>query len=377
MSEPVKNPGQVPESYQPQKPEMMRALEEAQDVTDMQGAPQAAPLAGGSKIIPGLSKVDWSDTTRQNEFVWSVISALGALGEKLDYDYVCAVSGCAFRTFYDKAAYERGGYNHGSYNICFAMWTVEQTFRMLGYRATVHGRSDFETDKALIIESISKGVPVLITHGIIDTSDCCVLAGYDGGGDVILGYSAFMCCCDDFENDPSGYFRKSGWHDQKFFREGRGAIITIDEKIVAPSKQEVYRETLRTAIRLIDGSDSADQFMGLQAHTAYADAIAKAWQGDIGQAYFTMLCNRKMYLDKKFAAGFFAEMGNEALADIYRQIDRLVLECGKIIPHDFKHSKLLKKPKKVSEFCGRVLAIRDLEQQALEVMKSKLLGDAS
>ena len=30
MSEPAKKPGQQPESYQPQKPEMMRALEEAQ-----------------------------------------------------------------------------------------------------------------------------------------------------------------------------------------------------------------------------------------------------------------------------------------------------------------------------------------------------------
>jgi hypothetical protein len=30
MNEPAKNPGQQPESYQPQKPEMMRALEEAQ-----------------------------------------------------------------------------------------------------------------------------------------------------------------------------------------------------------------------------------------------------------------------------------------------------------------------------------------------------------
>jgi len=33
MSEPAKKPGQVPESYQPQKPEMMRALEAAQGQT--------------------------------------------------------------------------------------------------------------------------------------------------------------------------------------------------------------------------------------------------------------------------------------------------------------------------------------------------------
>jgi len=38
--------------------------------------------------IPDLLKVDWSDTQRQNEFVNSVVSALGALGEKVDYELV-------------------------------------------------------------------------------------------------------------------------------------------------------------------------------------------------------------------------------------------------------------------------------------------------
>jgi len=39
MNDPLKNPGQVPESYQPQKPEMMRALEEAQELMPIVGAP--------------------------------------------------------------------------------------------------------------------------------------------------------------------------------------------------------------------------------------------------------------------------------------------------------------------------------------------------
>ena len=48
-------------------------------------------------VILGLRRVDWSDVARQNEFVNSVVSALNAIGEKVDYDYVCAVSGSAFR----------------------------------------------------------------------------------------------------------------------------------------------------------------------------------------------------------------------------------------------------------------------------------------
>ena len=35
-------------------------------------------------LIPDLQKVDWSDTSRQSEYVNSVVSALNGLGEKLD-----------------------------------------------------------------------------------------------------------------------------------------------------------------------------------------------------------------------------------------------------------------------------------------------------
>jgi len=64
-------------------------------------------------LIPGLLKVDWSDAQRQNEFVNSIVSALNALGEKLDYDYVCAVSGSAFRTSFSMPSVDR--WNHGNY----------------------------------------------------------------------------------------------------------------------------------------------------------------------------------------------------------------------------------------------------------------------
>lgn len=370
MSEPIRKPVHAPESYDPKDvPEIMRLAERARGQTDRPEAPRAAAASGGAgRVIAGLSKVDWSDATRQNEFVWSVISALGALGEKLDYDYVCAVSGGPFRTYYTK-----GGYNHGNYTAANALWTVERTFRMLGYRATVHARSDFETDRALIMRSIDRGVPALTLNGIVDTSDCCVIAGYDNDGGVLLGYSAFMCCCDDFTLDPTGYFRKPDWHSQETFR-ACGVIVTIDEKTPQPPKEEVYRETLRMAVRLLEGADSAQAAMGLYAHDAYAQAITGAnRRGETGGAYFNMLCNNKMYLDKKFAAPFFAGMGNEALADIYRQINRLVAAYGKIIPHNFKHEKRLKKPKMVARFCEKLFAIRDLERRALALMQAELL----
>jgi|GEM_PF-781576 len=333
-------------------------------------------LRGGfsmkKNIIPSLQKVDWSDTTRQNEFVWSVISALNAIGENLDYDYVCAVSGCSFRTFFDKKDYESDSFNHGNYNITFAMWTIEHTFNMLGYKATVHKRSDFETDRTLIINSIDKGVPVLITHGIIDTSDCCVISGYDNDGDVILGYSAFMCCSKDFNEDKSGYFRKTDWHNQGYFSDGRGAIIIIDKKTKLPSKQDIYKDTLRIAARLIKGEYEQEQYMGLSAHTYYANSLMNVKSKNISKAYFNILCNNKMYIDKAFASSFFNDNDNVVLAEIYEKISKLANDLHNIIPHDFKHKDYLSNKHIVLEFCHKILSIRDLEKQALDIMEEEL-----
>lgn len=65
-------------------------------------------------VIPNLLKVDWSDTSRQNEFVNSVVSALNVIGEKLTYDYICAISGSAFRTSFSMPAAQE--WNHGNYH---------------------------------------------------------------------------------------------------------------------------------------------------------------------------------------------------------------------------------------------------------------------
>ena len=61
-----------------------------------QGA-EEKPVHQKRNVILGLRKVDWSDVTRQNEFLNCVISAMGHLGKNVSYDDLACISGCAFR----------------------------------------------------------------------------------------------------------------------------------------------------------------------------------------------------------------------------------------------------------------------------------------
>lgn len=49
-------------------------------------------------VLSGVRRVDWRDLERQNEYLNCVISAMGYIGKKLDYDSLACISGCAFRT---------------------------------------------------------------------------------------------------------------------------------------------------------------------------------------------------------------------------------------------------------------------------------------
>jgi len=236
-------------------------------------------------LIPGLQKVDWSDTKRQNEYVNSVVSALGALGEKLSYDDVCAVSGSAFRT-----SFSMEGWNHGNYHVINTPQIIEHTFKMLGYELTHHVRSDFETDSRLIIDSIDRGVPVIAVEGVINCADACVISGYDNDGQVLLGYSPFMDISDDHNepHDDTGYFRKSNWHEVGTDLR----ILVIGERCEKPDKAAVFSETMRMAKRLIrEESLYPGQYNGLAAHRALANALMTYQWDDNSEPYLNVMCN--------------------------------------------------------------------------------------
>lgn len=320
-------------------------------------------------FLPDLLKVDWSDTKRQNEFVSSVVSALNGVGDNLNYDYVCAVSGSAFRTSFSMPATEL--WNHGNYHVIHTPIIIEHTFRMLGYGVTHHTRGTLATDKKLIMDSIDQGFPVITLEGVINCSDACVISGYDQDGDVLLGYNPFMYSEEDHKEAPddTGYFRKSNWHDGFFAEDNRGRILIIEGEGNKLSKEEIFTETLKLIKRLIvEESLSPGQYNGLAAHRAFANALMTYDWDDTFEPYLNVMCNYKQYLDRQYAVAFFRDNGREDLASIYERIAGLSRELGQQIPQDFSAAHLFGDKSSLKPYCNTLMGICDLESEAARLI---------
>lgn len=312
-------------------------------------------------LIPGLQKVDWSDTARQSEYINSVVSALNGLGENTNYDYVCAVSGGAFVTSFSTEGWDFN--NQGASNVPIIL---EHTFKMFGYNITHHFKSDFAKDSRLIIGSIDKGYPVITLGGVINCSNECLISGYDNDGKVLLGYNPFMYISDDHNeaHDDTGYFRKTNWHDKL------GSFLIIGDKGEKPSKEMIFAETLNIIKRLIaDKTIVPGHHNGLAAHRAFANALMTYEWDDNFEPYMCVMCTYKLYLDRQYAVKFFQDNNRNDLAGIYSKISRLCAELGQIIPQDFSAGDMFSDKIKLKPYCDILLQICDLEEKVLKLLE--------
>jgi len=319
-------------------------------------------------LIPGLLKVDWSDTQRQNEFVNSVVSALTALGESVEYDYVCAVSGSAFRTSFSMPSI--ACWNHGNYHVINTPPIIEHTFRMLGYRVSQHVRGEYNADSRLIMDSIDRGFPVITLEGVINCADACVISGYDNDRRVLLGYNPFMSVEDDHQEAPddTGYFRKSDWHTG-FFVNNQGRILIIEGKCAKPDKATIFAETRKLIARLIREENLAPgQYNGLAAHKAFAHALLHYTWDDNAEPYLNVMCNYKQYLDRQYAVPFFRDHGRDDLAECYAQIAALSTKLGWMIPQNFSATEMFSNKAMLRPYCEVLLQIGALEEKVLPLM---------
>jgi hypothetical protein len=327
-------------------------------------------------VIPGLRKVDWSDVARQNEFLNCVISVMAKFGKTYQYDDLACISGCAFR-----ACSPLHEINPGVYHVINDSAVITHTFKMLGYHVSLNTRSEYETDKKLIMDSIDKGISVLTFDGVVNCSECCLISGYDDNGDVLLGYNPFMYVEDDHNEpaDSTGYFRKSRWHDGYFYNSN-GRILIIGAQTASLSNEEIIKESLKMAVKLIRGtaSHTTDYVTGYAGHTRYAELVCNDTD-DYLLLYLMIVCNNNLYQDKLYVAPYLRKAKNilkdkadilEQCVKIYDQIANLRCEMPQYVAEDFSLGKRILDKEIRNQYAQRVYAIRDLEKSAADLFEN-------
>ncbi len=213
------------------------------------GEPTRAVLAGVPKIGYHIHLCP---------FPGSLYACMEYLGDPCSYDYLMGVTGAAFRRFWQR---DDGG------NVDLMYLAPEphrRAFEALGYECSTVPATDKDAMVQAIKASIAEGRPVL-AFGIIGPPECGIVAGYDQGGEVLIGYSYFQ------DGSFPGYYELAGWFE-KMERGALGAIL-IGDKAARPPERAILKSTLEWAIDLARTPvwpNRPDHASGLAAYDAWA-----------------------------------------------------------------------------------------------------------
>jgi hypothetical protein len=159
-------------------------------------------------------------------------------------------------------------------------------FEAIGYEHEWVVKAPERDDEALfrqrIVESIHRGMP-LLGYGVIGPPEPSIIAGYDEGGDVLIGWSFFQDASTECEpaaaSQSTGYFRKRDWF------EDTGSLLIIGGKREKPSLEETCRKALEWMLEVtrtpmvrpdLDAPERYQQrHNGLAAYEAWAEHLLR------------------------------------------------------------------------------------------------------
>ncbi len=208
------------------------------------------------------------------DFGTKVISAHGSTWQLgLGYTYLMGTSGCAFRLSW------RPGW-HPDNSAVESMSDdpeapMRRAFESVGYNYEIvqkeEGRDNEGYFRRRIIETIGGGRRPLLARGVVGPPEDCVIAGYDDGGDILIGWSFFQNMPQfsaGVEMEPSGQFRKRDW-----FADTQ-SLIVVGTKGREPPRSDVCREALAWALEVTRTPlTCGDRHNGLAAYAAWAGEL--------------------------------------------------------------------------------------------------------
>ncbi len=329
----------------------------------------------GKVYIEGVRKVSW-DTGEMCEFASALVSAMGCLGESIPYHYIMGTSGVAFRFTLSPGEWEFGNYSIRNISAD-PDEPIRRAFEAVGREYAICQKGSRQDDAAKIMDSIERGVPVLAFR-VVGPSDCCIITGYDEGGEVLLGWSTYQDIPDDHNipHDVTGYFRKPGWHDRL------DGYILIGAKVERPPLRDVYLNALKWAVHLMRTPEMAHKCTGLAALKMWAEEMTQEKYfpaGDeetLGWRYVSTTINITMLRDHCSAEPFLRQASEDLpdflpevslAADCYGEVKRLRGQLDDVISDNFseKAMRAIGDPDARRSFAALILQIRDTEEEAV------------
>jgi hypothetical protein len=221
-----------------------------------------------SHIIPNVPRIAQfiGKESYLTPFIGSLYAALNGMGAPRRYAELLALSGAGNRLTWRPNDWYGGN--------CDILACEDEPFaphlrvlKAIGFTAKIRlfkeivglkGPYDtLEHAREEITASIEKGIPV-IAMGIIGPPECCVVYGFEKGGDILIGWNYFQ---DSEGFSPDQPFRKENW------QQGLFGYLLLEKADTAPGQ----RESALNAFRAI--ADHARQYEVRGARVGFA-----AWE---------------------------------------------------------------------------------------------------
>ncbi|SHO47415.1 helix-turn-helix transcriptional regulator [Anaerocolumna xylanovorans] len=223
-----------------------------------------------STVLYGVPRVGYGSYQGCTPYPICLKACANYLGEDIDYDYVMAVCGAAFRLTWDVTCW-----NAGNVDACFTFDEWEKVYRLgiegLGYGYEAIRRTE-DTKKEdfirFIKEKIDKGIPC-IAAGIIGPPEACIITGYRDNGDTLLGWNFFQDNPEfggNVETHESGYFISKDWWENP----DTVSVIGMGEKT---GEKMSIDGIVKNAVEVLSGRQTGNYAKGIQAYDAWKKAV--------------------------------------------------------------------------------------------------------
>lgn len=188
------------------------------------------------------------------------------------YVHLMGVSGAAFRLLW------RAGWHEDNVDLSLVseqpLEPFTRAFAAAGYEPVfvhrVPGHDNEARFRDDIVRSIREHNMPALAFGVVGPPECCMICGYDEGGEVLLGWNYFQDQQPfnaEIDIDETGYFRKRDWYSCMH------ALLLFGAKRPKPRLRDTYTQTLDWALKLMHTQRVHDHFCGHAAYTTWAEQL--------------------------------------------------------------------------------------------------------